>query len=185
MFYGARVKERDAWGVAGEWRRLGEGRSESFRDLSNWLANELVALISDEVEGAAAMVDGEPAALVLGEEALIVVTLSEGQEAEGAGRPASLDWQTLRLHPAATVRLHEWIEERSPGLAHASPIIVRERAWRFSSGEASVAVSTSEQIMGGFADERQPGADELLARAAAARLGWPIVKPSPSGHPAI
>jgi hypothetical protein len=59
MFYGARVEERQAWTVAGEWRRLTEGRPEPFRDLYNWLANELAALISDDVQAAAAMVDGE------------------------------------------------------------------------------------------------------------------------------
>jgi hypothetical protein len=163
-----RVNERRARKLAG--RYVQAHGDQAVPAAYNWLANELVGLISDEAPAVFGYADGEPAVLPLEEGALVAVRVTEvsGEAAD----TVALECRTVRLGADANVALTEQIKPSGA---------VRERSWTFQDARKVLVVATTQQLVGRFRSDQGPHEGELLARAAAERLGWPVPGPRAEG----
>jgi hypothetical protein len=154
------MDEGKARDLAGRWRALHGGVS----DLPYYehLVHALGGLLPDDLAAAAA-VSGEDGPMIV---ALGARRLFAAMPREAAG-DTGVELQVASLEVARTqVAVTEHFVE-APGLT-------RRRRWSFSAPAAEIVFTTEQTLRTAFSFERQAGKDELLARAVAGTLGWPV-----------
>jgi hypothetical protein len=135
------------------------------RPADNWLANELVGLISDEARAVFGYVDGEPTALPSKEKRWWACASRRCPPRRRT--PWRSNVGQFALGADANLALTEQTEP-------SGAVLLRERSWTFQDARQVLVVATTQQLVGRFRGDQGPHEGELLARAAAERLGRPV-----------
>ena len=146
--------------MAGYWHGLkGDGSAFPYYE---HLVHALGGLLPDDL-AAAAVVSGEdePMIVALNDRRIFVAKPRETTEVTGV----DLEVVSIDLARAQVAVTEHFVE---------APMLTRKRRWSFSAQDAEVVFTTEQTLRTAFSSERQPGKDELLARAIAGALGWSV-----------
>lgn len=154
------MDERRARELAGEWHALhGGGSALPYYE---HLVHALGGLLPDDLAAAAA---------VSGDEGAMIVALSDRRIFAAKPREATGDTgvelkvATIDIAQAQVAVTEHFVE---------APRLTRSRRWSFSALGGEITFTTEESLRTAFSFENQARKDELLARAIAGELGWPL-----------
>lgn len=154
------MDERKARELAGEWHALhGGGPAVPYYE---HLVHALGGLLPDDLVAAAA---------VSGDDGPMIVAL--GNNRIFAAEPQSATEETgveLRVTTAEIAQTQAAVTEQFL----EAPMLTRRRRWSFSTRGAEIVFSTEQLLRTTFSSEAQARKDELLARAIAGAVGWPV-----------
>lgn len=154
------MDEGKARDLAGQWLALqGDGPGLPYYE---HLVHALGGLLPDDLAAAAG---------VWGEDGPLIVALGDGRIFAATPREATgetgVQLKMVAIEVARTrVAVTEHFVE-APGLT-------RRRRWSFSTTAAEIVFTTEQSLRTAFLFDRRTGKDELLARAIAGALGWPV-----------
>jgi hypothetical protein len=154
------MDERKARELAGEWHALhGGGPAVPYYE---HLVHALGGLLPDDLTAVAAVCGDEEFTIVaLGDHRIFAAEPHQATEETGV----ELKMVTIGIAHAEAAVTEHFVQ---------APRLTRRRRWSFSALGTEIAFTTEQLLETAFSFQHQARKDELLARAIARALGWPL-----------